>query len=79
MRIFKADFEGTEIRAKVDTLRNQSVAAAFESLSLQKAAYNRGYLHAFNWDTSASLGVFGDRSFFAGLLRDSVQCRCDSS
>ena len=33
VRIFKGNFEGTEIRAKVDTLEKQSVAAAFESLS----------------------------------------------
>ena len=30
---FKGNSEGTEIRAKAATLRNQSVAAAFESLS----------------------------------------------
>jgi hypothetical protein len=28
VRIFKGNFEGAEIRAKVGTLRNQSVAAA---------------------------------------------------
>jgi hypothetical protein len=33
VRIFKGNFEGTEIRAKAGTLENQSVAAAFESLS----------------------------------------------
>jgi hypothetical protein len=32
-RIFKGNFEGTEIRAKADALENQSVASAFESLS----------------------------------------------
>jgi hypothetical protein len=36
VRIFKGNFEGTEIRAKVDTLRNQSVAAVFEPLSPAK-------------------------------------------
>ena len=92
--VFGADFfsrfEGTEIRGEAETLSNQSVAAAFESLSpllSLQTAHTRGQLNCLGTGCSSTplgrklttLHQYRGPEFLAGLLRDSVQCRCDSS